>query len=211
MLRLSSLLPIWMTIVIQNPARAAGEKPVWLVGNDFHTSIVLRARDVPFREEITEDKEADYLAFGFGASADYRGPSTPLTVMQAIFPNRGALHVVPVRGPLTRRFPHSDVALLWLKPGNFDKLVAEINGSFAFTADHRRIDIGRGVFPTGRFYESRELFYFPYVCNMWVALKLTHAGVPFFLPRAILANSLILQAGEKGITLQRHDGVFEAF
>jgi hypothetical protein len=96
--------------------------------------------------------------------------------------------------------------LLWLKPASFAKLVGEIDQSFARTRDGRRIYIGRGVFATGRFYASRERFYFPYVCNMWVAVKLGHAGVPFFLPRAILSNSLILQAREKGVMLQRHSG-----
>lgn len=194
-----------------NRAAVAADKPVWLLGNDFHTSIVLRARDVPFRREITECRDADELAIGWGASADYRGPSTPWTVLQAMFPGRGALHIVPIRGPITRRFPHSDVVLLWLDPAKFSTLINEIDRSFAFTPDHRRIDLGRGVFPDGRFYLSRELFFFPYVCNTWAAVKLSRAGIPFFLPRALLSNSLILQAGEKGVTLQRHHGTFEAY
>jgi hypothetical protein len=46
---------------------------------------------------------------------------------------------------------------------------------------------------------------------MWVAIKLSHAGAPFFLPRAILSNSLILQAREKGVLLQRHHGTPQGF
>jgi len=172
---------------------------------------VLRTRDIPFWREITGPRDFDELAIGWGASADYRGPSTPWTVLQAMFPNHAALHIVPIRGAITRRFPHSDVVLLWLKPGSFFKLISEIDRSFAFTPDHRRIFLGRGHFPDGRFYASSERFYFPYVCNTWVAIKLRHAGVPFFLPRAILSNSLILQAGEKGVTLQRHGGASEAY
>ena len=184
----------------------AADKPVWLLGNDFHTSLVLRARDVPFRREITGSSDADELAFGWGASADYRGPSIACTVLRAIIPGPAAIHVVPIHGPITRRFPHSDVVLLWLKLASFSKLLREINCSFAFTPDHHRIFLGRGYYPDSRFYASSELFYFPYVCNMWVAIKLSRAGVPFFLPRAILSNSLILQAREKGTLLQRHGG-----
>jgi hypothetical protein len=191
---------------IGRQAEGAGDEPVWLLGNDFHTSIVLRAGDVPFRREVTGSPDADELAFGWGASADYRGPSTPWTVLQAIFPNRAAIHVVPIHGPITRRFPQSDVVLLWLKPASFSKLVSEIDRSFAFTPDHHRIFLGRGYYADSRFYASSELFYFPYVCNMWIAIKLSRAGVPFFLPRAILSNSLILQAREKGTLLQRHHG-----
>ena len=186
------------------PCGARADKVVWLLGNDFHTSLVLRARDVSFQNEITNVRDADEIAFGWGASADYRGPSTPWTVLQAIFPNRAALHIVPIRGSVTQSYPHSDVVLLRLSDSSFTKLLGELDRSFAFTSDHHRIYLGRGQYADGRFYASSEVFYFPYVCNMWVALKLTHAGVPFFQPRAILSNSLILQAGEKGVTLQRH-------
>jgi hypothetical protein len=206
MRRLPILLLIGLLFGFRSRAGEAAEKPVWLLGNDFHTSIVLRAKDIPFRTEIASSAGADELAFGFGASADYRGPSSLWTVLQAIFPNHAALHVVPIQGSITRRFPHSDVVLLRLTPDSFSKLVSEIDRSFAFTKDHHRIFLGRGYYPDSRFYESSELFYFPYVCNMWVAIKLSRAGVPFFLPRAILSNSLILQAREKGTLLQRHSG-----
>ena len=177
-------------------------KPLWLLGNDFHTSLVLRARDIPFRREITRSRDADEIAIGWGASADYRGPSTPWTVLQAMFPNHAALHIVPIHGSIGHRFPHSDIVLLRLEPQNFSRLVDEIDHSFALTPDHHRILLGRGYFPDSRFYASRERFFFPYVCNMWVAVKLSRAGIPFFFPRALLSNSLILQ---------RHGGGFEAY
>jgi len=205
------LVLLCLTLAMAIRVEAAGEKPVWLLGNDFHTSIVLRARDVPFRREITGARDVDELTFGWGASADYRGPSTPWTVLQALVPNRGALHIVPIHGAITRRFPNSDVVLLRLKPASFAILVAELDRSFAFTPDHHRMFLGRGYYPDSRFYAGSERFFFPYVCNEWVAVKLGRAGMPFFLPRALLSNSLILQAGEKGVTLQRHTGGFDAF
>ena len=128
-------------------------------------------------------------------------------MLEAIVPNYGALHVVPIRGAITRRFPHSDVVLLRLKPASFAKLVSEIDRSFAFTRDHRRIFLGRGYYADSRFYASSERFYFPYVCNMWVAIKLGRAGVPFILPRAVMSEDLFVQAAGKGIVLQRRDGV----
>jgi hypothetical protein len=199
-----------MCLGLSGRACAAETQPVWLLGNDFHTSLVFRTRDVPYWRDISGDPHADELAIGFGASADYRGPSTPLTIFLAIFPNRAALHVVPIRGPVTRRFPHSDVVLLWLKPQSLAKLVCEVNRSFAFK-NGNRVFLCRGYYPDSRFYASSEIFYFPYVCSEWVAIKLAHAGVHFFLPRAILSNSLILQAREKGVMLQRHRDPEEHF
>lgn len=187
-------------------AEAAGEKPVWLLGNGFHTSVALRARDVPFWREISGSRDLDELAIGWGASADYRGPSNVWTLIQAIFPNRAAIHVVPIRGPITQRFSDSDVVLLWLTPEAFSKLISEIDQSFAFAPDHHRILLGRGYYPDSRFYASSELFYFPYVCNVWVAIKLSRAGTRFCVPGALLSQALIDQAARKGTLIQHRHG-----
>jgi hypothetical protein len=197
---------IWFGLGTGGLAMAAGEKPMWLMSNGFHTSVVFRARDIPFRGEITGSRDADELAIGWGASADYRGPSTLWTVLEALFPSKGALHVVPIHGPMNRRFPHSDIVLLRLKAASFDKLMAEIDGSFARTREHRRIFLARGYYPDSRFYASSEDFYFPYVCNVWVAKKLSRVGMRFCLPRAVLADGLILQASEQGVMAQRRGG-----
>ena len=68
-----------------------------------------------------------------------------------------------------------------------------------------------GHFADSRFYETRERFYFPYVCNEWIALKLRRSGLPFFLPRAILSESLVAQASHLGVYLQRHHGAHEGY
>ena len=125
-------------------AAAAADEPVWLLGNDFHTSIVLRARDVPYRDEITGDRQADELAIGWGAKEYYRKGASFWNLLQALVPLPGAIQVIPVRGPITKRFPDSDVILLRLTPEGLSTLVQEIDDSFAFTPDHQRISLGRG-------------------------------------------------------------------
>src|SRR5580700_6976225 len=145
-----------------------GDKPIWLLGNDFHTSIAFRARDVPFRNEVAPGN-ADELVIGWGASGYYRGPASTWKMIRAIFPGPSVIHVVPASGPLTRVFPHSDIVELRLTPAKFAILIGEIADSFTYTRDHRMIYLGRGDSSTGRFYASHEMFYFPYVCNMWVA------------------------------------------
>lgn len=200
------VLAIGLFLGLASRVWGAEEKPVWLLSNTFHTSIVLRARDLPFANEISGSPHADELAIGWGSRADYVGPSTIWTVLQAIPPNPAAIHVVPIHGPITRRFRDSDVVELWLKPAGFAELVSEIDRSFAFTRDHRRIFIAPGYYPDSRFYQSSELFYFPYVCNSWVAIKLNRAGTHFFTPCTFLAPWLIGEGARQGMMLQRHHG-----
>jgi hypothetical protein len=192
-------------------AAAAADEPVWLLGNDFHTSIVLRARDVPYRDEITGDRQADELAIGWGAKEYYRKGASFWNLIQALVPLPGAIQVIPVRGPITKRFPDSDVILLRLTPEGLSTLVREIDDSFAFTPDHQRISLGRGYYADSRFYLSQERFYFPYVCNSWIALKLKRAGVPFSLAGTVKAEGLVRQASKVGVVLQRHDGTLDNF
>jgi hypothetical protein len=119
--------------------------------------------------------------------------------------------VIPVHGPVTRRFPDSDVILLRLTPEGLSTLVREIDDSFAFTPDHQRILLGRGYYADSRFYLSSEHFYFPYVCNSWIALKLKRAGVPFQLSGTVKAEGLVRQASKLGVVLQRHNGTLDNF
>jgi hypothetical protein len=189
---------------------ANGDEPVWLLGNNFHTSVALRTRDVPFRNQVAPGT-SDELVIGWGAAGYYRGPGTTGQLIRVIFPGPSVIHVVPTSGPLTRSFPHSDIVELWLSPASFAILLREIADSFAYTKDHRLIDMGQGDSTIGRFYASHETFYFPYVCNMWVAVKLNHAGGRFCLCRAITSSPLIRQAQKKGITLQHYDGKGEGY
>ena len=212
------LSPRWFLLFLlflrgasSNAAPGPPRIPVWLLANTFHSSIVLRARDVPFAGEISGSPHPAKIAFGFGACADYIGPSTAWTIFQAIFPNKAAIHVVPIADSIGERFPNSDIVLLYLEPPQFAKLLAEINRSFAYDAAGHRIVAHAGHFPDSRFYLSSERFYFPYVCNEWVAIRLRRSGLPFFLPRAILSESLVAQASHLGLYLQRHHGEHEAY
>jgi hypothetical protein len=89
--------------------------------------------------------------------------------------------------------------------------VREIDNSFALTPDHQRILLGRGYYADSRFYLSREHFYFPYVCNSWIALKLKRAGVPFRLSGTVKAEGLVREASSLGAVLQRHNGTLDNF
>jgi hypothetical protein len=203
-IRMRFLLVLLCLVAIASARTADAEKPVWLLGDNFHTSMAFRARDVPFRKDFLDGAQADEIIIGFGAGKDYMGPSSLWTILQAIFPNRGVLHVVPVTGPILRKFPKADVVQLMLSPVQFNKLMDEVRASFANTPDGKPIYKGTGTWTFGRFYASNERFYFPYVCNMWVAMKLNHAGEHFFLPDAVMSHRVILQAAKQGQYLQHH-------
>jgi uncharacterized protein (TIGR02117 family) len=197
MLRLGFLLAL--AVAGLRAAGAAETKPVWLVSNGFHSSLAVRARDVPFRREIAGQSRADALLIGWGAADFYRGKVNPWTVLKATFtPSPSVLHVVPVRGPVARRFAHSDVVEFALSPAQFRILLRELDAAFARDARGQRAFISRGYFADSRFYQGRDRFYFPKMCNVWVAQRLRQSGVPVFVPTAMAANDLVWQAAKLG-------------
>lgn len=180
-------------------AFADDARSVWLVSNGFHTSLAFRSRDVTFLREVTAESRVDGLLIGWGAADYYRGKVNPWTCLKAIaWPSPGILHVVPIRGNVAARFRHSDVIELSLSSSQFRFLLRQIDDAFARDASGRRVFITRGYFQDSRFYLSRERFYFPKMCNVWVAQKLRRSGVPVFVPTAMVANDLVWQADKLG-------------
>jgi uncharacterized protein (TIGR02117 family) len=193
------------------PHRAAAE-PVWLISNGFHTSLGFRARDVPQLTALTPERRADYVLLGWGEADFYRYPATPWLFIKAVFwPTPGALHVVAVHGPLTRTVGNSDIIRLNVKPAGFARMRARVVDHFAFDRAGKAVSLGKGYTATSRFYLSRESFYFPKMCNMWIAQTLSVGGVRVLPSFAISAPCLQWQIGPQGHRLNTRRRPLDAF
>ena len=174
-------------------------RPVWLVGNGFHTSLAFRVRDFPASAAWSGDRDADHLLIGWGAADFYRGRTDLWTICRSIgWPTPSALHVVPVRGAVARRFLHSDVIRLQLPSENARRFFAALDASFARDKDGRRRLLGPGYFLRSRFYAGREHFCFFKMCNVWFAQKLRRSGVPINPLTSITAAELARQVAKVG-------------
>ncbi len=152
------------------------------------------------------------MLFGWGAGDFYRGHANPWTLFTAIIgANQSVLHIVPVRGSLTARFPHSDIIQLDLPRPDVRILAAEIDRAFALDSHRERIAAGRGYYPESRFYAGRERFYFPKMCNVWVAQKLRRSGVPVTASAALIASDLVRQTEKLGHRLHSRRRPADAF
>lgn len=203
---------IALLLGLSAPASAEATRKVWLVGNGFHSAIAVRTCDLPGGREISGDPRAEWLLIGWGDADFYRRKINPWTVLTAIvWPSPSILHVVPVRGSVADRFRRSDVIELSLPRSRHRALCAALGDAFARDPRGRRIFFQRGYFPESRFYAGRESFYFPKMCNLWVAQKLGHAGVRLFPPTAFFAGALIRQASQSGVRLQFRHRPVDAF
>ncbi len=175
------------------------ERSFWVISNGFHSSLAFRAGDVPGLPLPGNNGRADYLLIGWGAADYYQGRANPWTFLKAIFwRNRSALHVVPVRGSLRKRFARSDIVRLQLTSGQFAILARELDRSFARDSRGNRILLGPGYFTDSCFYAGSEQFYFPKMCNTWVAQKLHRSGLPIGVYTSFAASELLWQSGKIG-------------
>jgi uncharacterized protein (TIGR02117 family) len=177
-------------------ADSAGD-PIWLVSNGFHTSIAVRRADVPrVFSALSDDTQAEHLLIGWGAAIYYTARKiTPVLFCRATcFPTASALHIVPVRGPLARRFPHSDILRFDVSREQMAELSRFLSDAVRRYPSGKPVVLGPGYFPRSHFYAGRHIFWFPVTCNIWSARALRRAGVPVNAATSVTAASLIRQA-----------------
>ena len=196
------LIGLWITLISAAGARGA---QVWLVSNGFHTSIGVRGRDLPRDvRALSGDARADHFLFGWGAAVYYTAPEvTPVVFCRATFlPTSSAVHVVPVRGSLARRFKHSDVFRFEITPAAMQRLSRFLRAAVRRTQAGAPVLLGPGYFPGSRFYAGTEIFWVPITCNIWSARALREAGVRLPMACAFAAPNLVWLARRDGIREQ---------
>jgi hypothetical protein len=98
-----------------------------------------------------------------------------------------------------------------ITPPRLRRLTAQIDLAFIRDKCGRRIAAGRGYFVDSRFYVGSERFYFPKMCNTWLAQKLRRSGLPICAPTAIVAGDLTRQAAKFGERQRRRSKPLDGF
>lgn len=191
---------------------AASAVPVWVVGNGFHSSLGVRVRDVPAWRALPVARGAERLLIGWGDAQWYQGNENIGTFFSAVFwPTPSILLLVPVREPFAKKYPHSDVIRLELTDAQFAKLRARLESAFARDASGRPIYAGKGFAPRSAYYLGSGSFYFPKMCNYWVAEQLQKSGIPLSRFRSISAAGLVHETAPHGTVESRRGGKKDYF
>jgi uncharacterized protein (TIGR02117 family) len=185
--------------------RTAHAESLWLVSNGFHTSIGVRAIDVPHDvRALAGDPNADHLLFGWGAAIYYTAPKvTPTVFCRATFlPTASAVHVVPVQGPFAQRFAHSDIFRFEVPRERMRHVSQFLRDSVRRTRSGKPVLLGHGYFPGSRFYAGTEIFWVPITCNIWSARALREGGVRLPMACAFAAPNLVWLSRKRGVREQ---------
>lgn len=180
-------------------ASSAHVPKIWLVSNGFHTSIALRAQDVP-AEVRQMDPQAHYFVIGWGGRDFYMGRLHYVWDYAAsiILPAKSTLHLIPVRTTLVRECPRAQIVEFEVDAFGLKRLRDRLTGDFKYDAAGHFITDGPGRLPNSRFVSGSETYFLPKTCNMWAASHLKTAGVPLTVCVAIDAGNLCWQGRRQG-------------
>jgi hypothetical protein len=125
-------------------------------------------------------------------------PNLWITVKAVCWPTESALHIIPLRKPPESVYRRSDIVRLALSPERFTRLQSYLESQFATDQRGRPIFLKPGFSARSAFFLGSEKFYFPKMCNWWVAEGLIQAGIPVSRWRSITAHELMRQVKRHG-------------
>ncbi|HEY2969490.1 MAG TPA: DUF2459 domain-containing protein [Casimicrobiaceae bacterium] len=170
---------------------------IFVLGHGYHTGLAVHARDLPRAAWPAQGdfSDADEFELGWGEREYYQRehPGVWLALRALFTPTASTLKVTAVTGPLSRRFPQSEIFELRVSDAGFDRMVEFVRRSHEFDAAGRAIFLSAHAEERIRFYASPGTFHLFENCNVWVARALQASGLPVDPKTAGTAGMLLRQ------------------
>lgn len=192
---------------------APGMVSVYVVAHGYHTSLAVRAPDVPVPAwpERRDFPDADFLELGWGEREYYsrENPGIALGFRALFIPSKSAVEGIALNGPIDRALPESEIVELHIPQRHFERMVEFVRRTHEFDAHGRPIVIATAKHERGIFYASPLTFSAFHNCNVWTAEALREAGIRLRPASAMTAALLLRQvrplsaAADRGSRPQR--------
>jgi uncharacterized protein (TIGR02117 family) len=181
--------------IVEAPVREG--RAVFVLGHGYHTGLAIHARDLPQAAWPAQRdfSDADVFELGWGEREYYprEHPGVWLALRALFTPTASTLKVTAVTGPLSRRFPQSEILELHVSDAGFARMVEFVRQSHEFDTAGRAIVLSTHAEERIRFYASPGTFHLFENCNVWVARALQAAGLPVDPKTAGTAGMLLRQ------------------
>ena len=182
------------------PLPAADRGPrghaVWVVGNAWHTAIVIaRAEAIAtgLLPEADDFPKAAFLEFGWGDRVYYpaRDPGIAMALGAALTASPAIMHIAGRARAPERDRGGAEVVPVALSQDGFLSLVGAIAGDLDRPGGGRAAPVSRGLYPDSYFYHARGSFHLFNTCNTWTARMLRAGGVKLSPSGVITADDLM--------------------
>jgi len=173
-------------------------RSIYVVRRAQHTGIAIAAADWPNRNwsVLADFAGSDYLEFGWGEARYYQAETETwwMAVRAAVWPNRSVIHVIGVPSPTADNLYAEDLVEVRLSADGLRQMTEAIEREFTQSTPVAT-PVSLSAFPKpNHFYSARRRFFFPRMCNWWVASRLQEAGCPIAPWSVVTAGRIMREA-----------------
>ncbi len=191
------IVSLTFAAMLISPLHAA---TIHVVNHGWHTGIVIRRGDIPANlwPEHRQAPPGEFLEVGWGEREFYqsRDPGLWLALRAALWPSSSVLHLVGFNGPVTERFPYSEIISINVDQDAMARLAQYISDAYERDTDGKIKRMGRGLYGDSRFFAANGKFHLFRTCNVWTARALNVAGCK--TGSGITAGSVMTAASQCG-------------
>jgi uncharacterized protein (TIGR02117 family) len=171
-------------------------RSIYIVKRGWHTGVAIAAADWPNPNwsVLADFPDSDYLEFGWGDERFYQAePETVwLGVRAALWPTSSVVHVIGVRTPIIEHIEANDIVELRVSADGLRRMAEAIEREFT-ERDPTAMPVSLSAAPKpNHFYSAKRKFFFPRMCNWWIASRLQEANCPI-QPWSVVGASRIMR------------------
>ena len=175
-------------------------RPVFIIHDDWHAAIVLRASDISAISmtalpELSDFPDALFIEFSWGDQDYFPDPNSGVwaALRAALWSAGSVLHLAGFSVDPGQFYPGAKIIELRLESTAYRQMLDFISQTFARQPPNLRAPARPGLFAYSRFYPAQTRFSILRTCNSWVAEALEAAGLPLSPRWVITASHLASQ------------------
>lgn len=173
-------------------------RSIYVVKRGWHTGIAIAAADWPNRNWslLADFPDSDYLEFGWGDELFYQAePETLwLGTRAALWPTSSVIHVIGVRSPIIENIYADDIVEVRVSADGLRRMAEAIEREFTEQTPAATPVSLRAAPKPNHFYGAKRKFFFPRMCNWWIASRLAEASCPIQPWTVITAPRILREA-----------------
>jgi uncharacterized protein (TIGR02117 family) len=173
-------------------------RTIYIVKRGGHTGVAIAAADWPNRNWslLADFPNSDYLEFGWGDERFYQAePETLwLGTRAALWPTSSVIHVIGFRSPLAENIRAEDIVEVRVSVDGLRRMAEAIELEFSESTPTATPVSLRAAPKPNHFYSAKGKFFFPRMCNWWIASRLAEASCPIQPWSVVTARRIMREA-----------------